>query len=68
MLKLPHKILREFQRGTIHKGLIPKYEGAFEMVKRMAKKITYRLKLPKRLKVQPTFHVSLIKPLSWGYG
>ena len=61
MLKLPHKVLRKFRMGVIHKGLMPKYNGTFEVVKRVGS-IAYRLKLPERLKVHPTFHVSLLKP------
>jgi hypothetical protein len=61
MLKLPIKVLRKFHRSVIHKGLIPKYDGPFEVVKRVGK-MAYRLKLPERLKVHPTFHVSLLKP------
>jgi hypothetical protein len=61
MLKLPHKVLRKFRRGVIHKGLMPKYDGPFEVVKRVGT-VAYRLKLPERLKVHPTFHVSLLKP------
>jgi hypothetical protein len=61
MLKLPTKVLRKFRRGVIHKGMIPKYDGPFEVVKRVGK-MAYRLKLPKRLKLHPTFHVSLLKP------
>jgi len=61
MLKLPTKILRKFRRGVIHKGLIPKYDGPFEIVKRVGK-VAYRLKLLERLKVHTTFHTSLLKP------
>ena len=45
----------------IHKGLMPKYDGPFEVVKWVGS-MAYRLKLSKRLKVHPTFHVSLLKP------
>jgi hypothetical protein len=60
-LKLPHKVLRKFRRGVIHKGLMPKYDRPFEVVKRVGI-AAYQLKLPERLKVHPTFHVSLLKP------
>jgi hypothetical protein len=50
MLKLPTKVLRKFRGGVIHKGMIPKYDGPFEVVK-IVGKIAYRLKLSKRLKV-----------------
>lgn len=33
----------------------------FEVVKRVGK-VVYRMKLPKRLEVYPTFHVSILKP------
>jgi hypothetical protein len=62
MLKLPTKILRKFRRGVIHKWLIPKYDGPFEIVKRVGN-VAYRLKLPERLKVHLTFLVSLLKVL-----
>jgi hypothetical protein len=61
MLKLPHKVLRKFRRGIIHKGLMPKYDGPFEVMKRVGS-VAYKLKLPERLKIHPTFHVSLLKP------
>ena len=50
------KILnKQFQRG-----LIPKYDGPFEIVKSNWN-VAYTLKLPKRLKLHPTFHVSFLK-------
>jgi hypothetical protein len=61
MLKLPHKVLKRFRRGVIHKGLMPKYDKPFEVVKRVGR-VAYRLKLPERLKVHSTFHVILLKP------
>ena len=54
MLTLLHKILRKFRRSVIHKGLMPKYDGPFEVVKWVGS-VAYRLKLPERLKVHPPF-------------
>ena len=53
MEKIQHK---QFQRG-----LIPKYDVPFEIVKCIGN-VTYKLKLPERLKFHPTFHVSFLKP------
>jgi hypothetical protein len=61
MLKLPTKVLKKFRKGVIHKGLILKYDGPFEIVKRVGK-VAYQLELSERLKVHPTFHVSFLKP------
>ncbi|GLT55166.1 hypothetical protein SLA2020_283100 [Shorea laevis] len=61
MLKLHHKVLSKFRRGVIHNGLVPKYDGPFEVVKSVGS-VAYRLKLPEILKMHPTFHVSLLKP------
>ena len=41
--------------------MITKFEGPFK-VKKKAGEVAYMLKLPKRLKLHPTFHVSLLKP------
>ena len=43
-----------------HKGLVQKYDGPFEIVKKVGA-VAYRLKLPERFKVHPTFHVSFLK-------
>ncbi|GLT53152.1 hypothetical protein SLA2020_264420 [Shorea laevis] len=66
MLKLPHKVLRKFRRGVIHKGLMPKYDGPFEVIKRVGS-VAYMLKLLESLKVHPTFHVSLLKLYDWDF-
>ena len=42
-------------------GLIPKFEGPFEVIKKVGE-VAYMLKLPERLKLHPKFHVSFFKP------
>ena len=45
----------------MHQGLIPKYDGPFEIVKRVGV-VAYKLKLSERLQIHPTVHVSFLKP------
>ena len=44
-----------------HRGLVPRYDGSFEVIGK-AGVVAYKPKLPERLKLQPTFHVSYLKP------
>ncbi|KAL0452907.1 UNVERIFIED_CONTAM: hypothetical protein Slati_1268800 [Sesamum latifolium] len=44
----------------VHRELIPKYDGPFEVVSKVGS-LAYRLKLPDRWKIHPTFYVSFLK-------
>ena len=61
LLKLIPQIWRKFKSEAIHKGLIPKHDGPFKIVKRVGA-TAYKLKLPERLQIHPTIHVGFLKP------
>ena len=46
---------------SVHRGLIPNYDGPLEIVKRVGT-VAYKLKLSERLQIHPTVHVSFLKP------
>ena len=60
LLKLTPQIWKKILNKQSQRGLIPKYDGLFEIVKRIGI-VAYKLKLSKRLKLHPTFHVSFLK-------
>ena len=61
LLKLTPQILKKVSSKSRQRELIPKFEGPFEVIKKVGE-VAYMLKLPERLKLHPTFHVSFLKP------
>ena len=61
LLKLTPQIWKKVTDKRYHKGLVQRYDGPFEVTKRVGN-VAYRLKLPERMKIHPTFHVSFLKP------
>ena len=45
----------------VHKGLVRRYEGPFPIFGKV-KKVSYKVKLPPRLRIHPIFHISYLKP------
>ena len=61
LLKLTLQIWRKFRSEAIHRGLIPKYDAPFEIIKRIGV-VAYKFKLLERLQIHRTIHVSFLKP------
>ena len=61
LLKLTPQIWKKVIEKHYHKGLVQRYDGHFEVIKRVGS-VSYRLKLREQMKVHPTFHVSFLKP------
>ena len=57
LLKLTPQIWKQIVTKNRNRCSNPKYDGPFEWAKRVGE-VSYRLKLPERLKIYPTFHVS----------
>ncbi|PKI46790.1 hypothetical protein CRG98_032827 [Punica granatum] len=53
-----HNILRH---KDVHKGLTRGYEGPFQVLQCVGN-MSYKVELPKKLKLHPVFHVSMLKP------
>lgn len=61
LLKLTPQIWKKVTDKRFHKGLVQRYDGPFVVIKRVGN-VAYRLQLPERMKIHPTFHVSFLKP------
>ena len=61
LLKLTPQILKKVSNKTRQRGLMPKFEGTFEVIKKVGE-VAYMLKFLERPKLHPTFHVSFLKP------
>ncbi|XP_057733997.1 uncharacterized protein LOC130949239 [Arachis stenosperma] len=59
MIKLLPQQFKAFRK--VHKGLIRKYEGPFEIIGRVGE-VAYKVQLPPSMKIHPIFHVSMLKP------
>ncbi|KAK9664850.1 hypothetical protein RND81_14G073600, partial [Saponaria officinalis] len=59
MVKLLPQQFKVFRQ--VHKGLLRKYEGPFPILNKVGK-VSYKVKLPPKLKIHPVFHVSMLKP------
>ncbi|XP_074342612.1 uncharacterized protein LOC141680225 [Apium graveolens] len=59
MVKLLPQQFKVFR--NVHKGLICKYEGPFEVVGKVGK-VSYKVQLPPNMKIHQVFHVSMLKP------
>ena len=60
-LKITFQIWKQITNKKVYRGLIPRFDGPFELVQRVGV-MAYKLLLPERLKIHPTFHVSFLKP------
>ena len=65
LLKLNPQICKKIRNKHFQRGLIPKYDSQFKIVKRIGK-MANKMKLPKILNFHPTFHVSYGVPIPGG--
>ncbi|KAL6220091.1 hypothetical protein ACLB2K_007848 [Fragaria x ananassa] len=57
LVKLLPQQFKSFRK--VHKGLVCKYEGSFEVIKRIGR-VSYKLHLPPKLKIHLVFRVNEI--------
>ncbi|KAF3662453.1 hypothetical protein FXO37_12442 [Capsicum annuum] len=60
LLKLTPQFWKQIVSMKRHRGLIPRYDGPFEVVEKIGE-VAYKLNLPEWLKIHPAFHVSFLK-------
>ena len=61
LLKLTPQIWKKTIGKNQHRGLVPRYDGSFE-IKEKVEIVAYILKLLEKPKFHPTFYVSYLKP------
>jgi hypothetical protein len=61
LLKLTPQIWKKIVGKNRHCELVPRYDWPFEVMGKVGV-VAYKLKLPERLKLHPTFHDSYLKP------
>ncbi|XP_070015894.1 uncharacterized protein [Nicotiana sylvestris] len=61
LLKLTPQIWKKIDSRVRHRALVSRYDGPFEVAAKVGE-VAYRLILPERMKIHPTFHVSFLKP------
>ncbi|KAE8697362.1 hypothetical protein F3Y22_tig00110621pilonHSYRG00135 [Hibiscus syriacus] len=55
------KLANVLRHADVHKGLVRRYEGLFQIVKRVGT-MAYKLELPPTIRAYPVIYVSLLKP------
>ncbi|XP_078431688.1 uncharacterized protein LOC144703382 [Wolffia australiana] len=60
LLKTNAQMLKTKQAKQRHKGLVPRYDGPFEVVAKICR-VAYRLNIPRRLAIHLVFHVLVLK-------
>ncbi|XP_078433656.1 uncharacterized protein LOC144704943 [Wolffia australiana] len=60
LLKTNTQMLKTKQAKQRHKGLVPRYDGLFEVVAKI-EQVAYWLYIPRRLTIHPIFHLSVLK-------
>ncbi|OIT08821.1 hypothetical protein A4A49_60772 [Nicotiana attenuata] len=61
LLKLTPQIWKKIDTRVRHRALVSRYDGPFDVIEKVGE-VAYRLKLPERMKIHPTFHVSYLRP------
>ncbi|XP_070042982.1 uncharacterized protein LOC142178078 [Nicotiana tabacum] len=61
LLKLTPHIWKNIDSRVRYRALVSRYDGHFEVAAKVGE-VDYRLLLPERMKIHPTFHVSFLKP------
>ncbi|OIT36608.1 hypothetical protein A4A49_64169 [Nicotiana attenuata] len=61
LLQLTPQIWKKIDSRVRHRALVSRYDGSFKVAEKVGE-VAYRLKLPERMKIHPTVHVSFLRP------